>query len=607
MRMFTNLLYDICTVFELFKEGESPRDKRKSTDFGAHQRFWDQRYNELSQIIDAEGVYSLEQRRIIFSRYEYFYYMMNSYPVYSTLKSEYIRNYFLKSFGVVFIVLDIYNTYRPENETGFYYHIYNFLQKSYCPCLDYSGTESDEAAVKRYLREYLAELGFNREDFRENGKMYELGKYQGTIRKGYGKRKSLMKQYIKACKNEYKKDYREKKLDKSELDRILNNIDKFYYAFYSLSILLDMQRKVKILDSIAYYLRVLIREGLWVHGLYGYAARYLYDFNIFDTTPYARALLERFHEFESGPKGALTRYIVSLDDKSQEYIESLKDMVFNLSDKKSYDDVYLENIINYFEQLQNARGYVTRCYMLLAVLIYLIRRNKLHKALRFYDESPKYELPSGYLPGAFSVLRIALEIKLNREKIKHGSLFELLDYVKAYQDAFMDLRVVTDPAYNEDEIQYDANNFTLMRVIKMYNSMLANISTKSDIQPPYITGLLDNVERALDKINILIDKERVYDGETLAELITESKILSSRESKENLIGLFTGRHKYTLLQCIEKLGVLVDYVISPVDDIKNVMMLYGNNAENKNRRRLIYNALTIICGDDTKNNQSDPR
>ncbi|HHY2017847.1 hypothetical protein QTO39_24415 [Escherichia coli] len=605
--MFTNLLYDICTVFELFKEGESPRDKRKSTDFGAHQRFWDQRYNELSHIIDAEGVYSLEQRRIIFSRYEYFYYMMNSYPVYSTLKSEYIRNYFLKSFGVVFIVLDIYNTYRPENETGFYYHIYNFLQKSYCPCLDYSGTESDEAAVKRYLREYLAELGFNREDFRENGKMYELGKYQGTIRKGYGKRKSLMKQYIKACKNEYKKDYREKKLDKSELDRILNNIDKFYYAFYSLSILLDMQRKVKILDSIAYYLRVLIREGLWVHGLYGYAARYLYDFNIFDTTPYARALLERFHEFESGPKGALTRYIVSLDDKSQEYIESLKDMVFNLSDKKSYDDVYLENIINYFEQLQNARGYVTRCYMLLAVFIYLIRRNKLHKALRFYDESQKYELPFGYLPGAFSVLRIALEIKVNREKIKHGSLFELLDYVKAYQDAFMDLRVVTDPAYNEDEIQYDANNFTLMRVIKMYNSMLANISTKSDIQPPYITGLLDNVERALDKINILIDKERVYDGETLAELITENKILSSRESKENLIGLFTGRHKYTLLQCIEKLGVLVDYVISPADDIKNVMMLYGNNAENKNRRRLIYNALTIICGDDTKNNQSDPR
>lgn len=65
------------------------------------------------------------------------------------------------------------------------------LQKSYCPCTDYSGTESDEAAVKRYLREYLAELGFNREDFRENGKMYELGKYQEPFEKGTVKGRAL--------------------------------------------------------------------------------------------------------------------------------------------------------------------------------------------------------------------------------------------------------------------------------------------------------------------------------------------------------------------------------------------------------------------------------
>lgn len=111
-----------------------------------------------------------------------------------------------------------------------------------------------------------------------------------------------MKQYIKACKNEYKKDYREKKLDKSELDRILNNIDKFYYAFYSLSILLDMQRKVKILDSIAYYLRVLIREGLWVHGLYGYAARYLYDFNILTQRLMQEHYLNGFMSLRVAPK-----------------------------------------------------------------------------------------------------------------------------------------------------------------------------------------------------------------------------------------------------------------------------------------------------------------
>lgn len=55
MRTFTNMLYDICTVLGLFKEGENPAHKRKSTNFEMHQKFWDQRYNEISRIIDAEG------------------------------------------------------------------------------------------------------------------------------------------------------------------------------------------------------------------------------------------------------------------------------------------------------------------------------------------------------------------------------------------------------------------------------------------------------------------------------------------------------------------------------------------------------------------------
>lgn len=37
MRTFTNLLYDICTVLGLFKEGENPAHKRKSTNFEMHQ------------------------------------------------------------------------------------------------------------------------------------------------------------------------------------------------------------------------------------------------------------------------------------------------------------------------------------------------------------------------------------------------------------------------------------------------------------------------------------------------------------------------------------------------------------------------------------------
>lgn len=104
MRTFTNLLYDICTVLGLFREGENPAHKRKSTNFEMHQKFWDQRYNAISRIIDAEGVYSQEQRRIIYARYEHFYYMMNSYPVHSTLKSEFFAAIVCALLGLFFLL-----------------------------------------------------------------------------------------------------------------------------------------------------------------------------------------------------------------------------------------------------------------------------------------------------------------------------------------------------------------------------------------------------------------------------------------------------------------------------------------------------------------------
>ncbi|HCN1080952.1 TPA: hypothetical protein N6L65_004649, partial [Escherichia coli] len=104
--------------------------------------------------------------------------------------------------------------------------------------------------------------------------------------------------------------------------------------------------------------------------------------------------------------------------------------------------------------------------------ICLIRKNKINDVLQHYDDMERKglfgELPSGYVRGALSLLRTALEVKVNRKNIKYGSLFYWLDHVKAYQDAFIETIPLIDPVYKEGEIQYDANNFTLMRVIKMY-------------------------------------------------------------------------------------------------------------------------------------------
>ncbi|EPP4657576.1 hypothetical protein ACUSMT_005485, partial [Escherichia coli] len=155
-----------------------------------------------------------------------------------------------------------------------------------------------------------------------------------------------------------------------------------------------------------------MRKGLWTHGLYGYAEQYLYDFTSLDTTPYAKKLLEMFYKFENSAEGTLARYNVSLDDKSQEYIARLKDLVFNINEKNGCDDAYLKMIISHFGQLQNEAVHVTSCYGTLAVYICLIRKNKINDVLHHYDDMERKglfaELPSGYIRGALSLLRTAL-------------------------------------------------------------------------------------------------------------------------------------------------------------------------------------------------------
>ncbi|EOV9892327.1 hypothetical protein ACOSTU_004488, partial [Shigella flexneri] len=112
-------------------------------------------------------------------------------------------------------------------------------------------------------------------------------------------------------------------------------------------------------------------------------------------------------------------------------------------------DAYLKKIISYFGQLQNEAVHVTSCYETLAVYICLIRKNKINDVLQHYDDMERKglfgELPSGYVRGALSLLRTALEVKVNRKNIKYGSLFYWLDHVKAYQDAFIEKIPLIDP------------------------------------------------------------------------------------------------------------------------------------------------------------------
>lgn len=156
---FANLMYDVCQIFGVFREGGKGRDIRARGSFWRHQEFFNERYNEIIEIIDKDRVFSEEQRRGFFYRYEMFYNQLMSSSVFSILSREQILEQYLQFALPSFVALDVYKTFSPDNEQGFYYHIHHFLLSEHCPVQEDSEGETF-AGVKAYLRNYIAELEF---------------------------------------------------------------------------------------------------------------------------------------------------------------------------------------------------------------------------------------------------------------------------------------------------------------------------------------------------------------------------------------------------------------------------------------------------------------
>ncbi|MCZ5143022.1 hypothetical protein O5987_15370 [Escherichia coli] len=148
---FAKLMYDVCQTLGVFREGSKQRDRRAYGSFWRHQAFFNQRYNEIIKIIDKERVFSEEDRRVLFYKYEMLYNQIISYPVFSTLtRSRYSS--VISSFGVSSCpALDIHKTFSSSNNNGFYFHIDSFLLSNHCPTLENSERDIT-AGVRNYLR-----------------------------------------------------------------------------------------------------------------------------------------------------------------------------------------------------------------------------------------------------------------------------------------------------------------------------------------------------------------------------------------------------------------------------------------------------------------------
>lgn len=160
---FADMMYNLYQCFGLFDKDDKRREARGNSSFYFHQSFFNQGYDDVIRIIDSNEVFSLEERRGVFYKYEQLFNAIMHIPVFSHLDNHQIAKRYLQLALPPIVALDIYNSLPPNDEMHFYYHIHDFLISTHCPH-ESVDTRKIYAGVKEYLRAYIRTLDFHYTD-----------------------------------------------------------------------------------------------------------------------------------------------------------------------------------------------------------------------------------------------------------------------------------------------------------------------------------------------------------------------------------------------------------------------------------------------------------
>ncbi|HAL5990518.1 TPA: hypothetical protein H6T07_003048, partial [Escherichia coli] len=600
MHTFANLMYDVYESFGLFQKGARQADIRRSANFSGHQRFFDnnddeelmeeKRYDEIIRHLDEEGVFSTEQRREIFHKYEQLYNALMTRPVFTELSRKQIQTRYAQYILPRLIALDIYKTYNAENKNSFYHHIHIFLQKDYCPCWQ-EKKEGAFSAVRQYLKNLVRKQIFSRTD---SDNLAPLLKVIENIRTGNTQKKGALDTSIIECLEAYSGI-----VDDKTLNSIRVNLDNIKKAHYSLTVLLNAERKLPAINIISRYYRNYVDNGIKPGNISAMLCRLLYepephDFIHHDTM--INSIANYYH------KRAIKPISLNINEECLQSISALKNIVFNFNNKTIISEAQLTDIAVKLKKEPHKQ--VVQPYFELWKLIDLISKGETEEAYEKVKIISLDDLPVGYLASAFLVIHIALRIKLERKTVKKGvfssSVTTILenqglytDYIPvswAYIETHSDGSVMKSTLLSES-ILSDANNLTIMRSVRMYNNMVRRISDWNDLElegiyPESVYGLLDKVDTILGKILNIIFVEKITSSQDLAFILKNKKVLARGELNDSLIGILIN---CPLLMCVRDLKSLIKYLRCPGEEIKNIILSVDKKTWN-----LTHGALKIL-------------
>ena len=557
MHTFASLMYDVYESFGLFQKGARQADIRGSANFSGHQRFFDnnddeelmeeKRYDEIIRHLDEEGVFSTEQRRKIFYKYEQLYNALMTRPVFTELSRKQVQIRYAQYILPRLIALDIYKTYNSENKNSFYHHIHIFLQKDYCPCWQ-EKKEGAFSAVRQYLKNLVRKQIFSRTD---SDNLAPLLKVIENIRTGNTQKKGALDTSIIECLEAYSGI-----VDDKTLNSIRVNLDNIKKAHYSLTVLLNAERKLPVINIISRYYRNYVDNGIKPGNISAMLCRLLYepepqDFIHHDTM--INSIANYYHK-------RIKPISLNINEECLQSISALKNIVFNFNDKTIISEAQLTDIAVKLKKEPHKQ--LVQPYFELWKLIDLISKGETEEAYEKVKIIPLDDLPVGYLASAFLVIHIALRIKFERKTVKKGVFSSSVTTILENQGIYTDY-IPVSWAYTEthsdgsdmksihlsESILSDANNLTIMRSVRMYNNMVRRISDWNDLElegiyPESVYGLLDKVDTILGKILNIIFVEKITSCQDLAFILKNKKVLTRSELNDSLIGALLNKSDF---------------------------------------------------------------
>ncbi len=282
-----------------------------------------------------------------------------------------------------------------------------------------------------------------------------------------------------------------------------------------------------------------------------------------------------------------------IEEKPYRYVHELKWLIFNISEGNKYSKWDLAEMESSLNAATNSD--VLMPYSQLLQIITFLSQNKIDEAFCLVNKVPLDSLPIGYLPSAFSVIKMALKVKLERKKIRNKTLLSAINSTLSNQGTITEFIAVTT-GETDSNVVLSADNMTIMRAIKMYNHMIRKVSylsedSPSEVCPQSIFGLLNEIEFALGKLNSLVcETGDSIDSNELAGFIVKNKTLTARELNENLVGVLD---KCTLYNFLSSINVFISYLRCPGEELGHIRIFAGVTEKPKRLREKVCGALRI--------------